>query len=343
MLDELSVTNLGIIESARVEPGPGMVVVTGETGTGKTLLLGALRLLAGAPARSSLIGPHGAETTVEGRLLLDGEELIVTRRVHSRGSRSYINGKMVPARVLAERMDGSMEIVSQHDPLSLTRPNTLRALIDLQLDSPDRVNAYRSAWKRARVLEADAERLGGDLRALERELDLLTYQIGEIDGAGFHIGEDEELARLAQKLGNAEEIQDLLAGARRDLASARDLVGPAVGAVRRVGDLDPAQGTLVEMIEGLDTFITEALATVREEWEAADTDPRALASVNERLAVLGDMRRKYGAGIEEILAFGDSARVRRQEVEGLLERAATIDADRAIAARRLEESGERSP
>ena len=96
MLDELSVTNLGIIASARIAPGPGMVVVSGETGAGKTLLLGALRLLTGAPARSGLIGPHGTEATVEGRFLADGEELIVSRRIHGRGSRSYINGGMGP-------------------------------------------------------------------------------------------------------------------------------------------------------------------------------------------------------------------------------------------------------
>ena len=340
MLDELSVTNLGIIASARVAPGRGMVVVSGETGTGKTLLLGALRLLTGAPARSGLIGPHGAEATVEGRFVLDGEELIVRRRVHTRGSRSYINGAMVPARVLAERLQGSIEIVGQHDPLSLTRPNALRALIDLQLDPSDHVAGYRAAWERARELESAAARLGGDLRALEREEDLLSYQIREIEEAGFCIGEDGELEHLARRLGNAEEIGELLAGVRRDLAAARDRVGPAIGATRQVCDLDPAQESLLELFDGLDAILTETLTATREAWEHIDSDPRALASVNERLAVLGDLRRKYGAGIEEILQFRDTARARHTEVGELLERAATIDADRTAASRRLDEAGE---
>ena len=339
MLDELSVTNLGIIASARIEPGPGMVVVSGETGAGKTLLLGALRLLTGAPARSGLIGPHGTEATVEGRFLVDGKELIVSRRIHGRGSRSYINGGMVPARVLSERLEGSVEIVGQHDPLSLTRPRSLRNLIDLRLESPDHLVVYRSAWNRARELESAAASLGGDLRALEREMGLLTYQIREIEQAGFRIGEDEELEQLANRLGNAEEIRELLAGTRRDLAAARDRVGPAVGAVRRVYDLDPSQDGLLEMLEGLDATITEAMTVTREAWEDIDADPRALASVNERLALLGDLRRKYGAGIAEILTFRDNARGRHAEVEGLLERAATIDADRATASRHLEASG----
>ena len=340
MLDELSVTNLGIIASARVEPGGGMVVVSGETGTGKTLLLGALRLLTGAPARSGLIGPHGAESVVEGRFLLDGEELIVSRRLHGRGSRSYINGAMVPARVLAERLAGSVEIVGQHDPLSLTRPNALRALIDLRLDSPGCAATYRGAWKRTRQLEAAAEQLGGDLRSLEREQDLLTYQIREIEESGFSPGEGEELEHLASRLGNAEEIGELLAGARRDLAAVRDRLGPAVGAIRRVCDLDPDQDGLLEMLEGLDATVAESLTATREAWEDIDTDPRALASVNERLALLGDLRRKYGAGIEEILAFRDTARTRHAEVGELLERATTIDAELAEASGQLDQAGE---
>ena len=93
------------------------------------------------------------------------------------------------------------------------------------------------------------------------------------------------------------------------------------------------------MLEGLDATTTEAMTVTREAWEDIDADPRALASVNERLALLGDLRRKYGAGIEEILAFRDNARGRHAEVEGLLELAATIGADRATASRHLEASG----
>ena len=339
MLDELSVTNLGIIASARVEPGSGMVVVSGESGAGKTLLLGALRLLTGAPARSGLIGPHGSETTVEGRFLLDDGELIASRRIRSGGSRAYINGGMVPARAMAERLDGFVEIVGQHDPLSLTRPSAVRALIDLRLGSSDHLTVYRAAWNRAKELEAAGSELGGDLRALEREQDLLAYQIREIDQAGFRIGEDQELERLAGRLGNAEEIGELLAGARRDLDLARDRIGPAVGALRRVSDLDPSQDGLNEMFEGLDATLTEAVTAAREAWEDIDTDPRALALVNERLALLGDLRRKYGASIEEILTFRDSAGARHAEVGGLLDRAATIDAEREAVSRQLEDAG----
>ena len=339
MLDELAVTNLGIIESARVEPSPGMVVVSGETGTGKTLLLGALRLLTGAPARSTMIGPHGNEATVEGRFVFDDTELIVTRRIHPRGSRSYINGSMVPARILAERLDGLVEIVGQHDPLRLTRPNALRTLLDLRLDSHHHLTGYRAAWKRARELEEAGARLGGDLRSLEREQDLLAYQTREIERAGFRLGEDAELERLSNRLGNAERIVELLGAARLDLGSARDRVGPAVAALQQVCDLDPSQDELLEMLEGLDATLAEAASACREAWEDIDTDPEALTSVNDRLGLLGDLRRKYGPGIEDILAYRESALTRHREVTGLLDRAATLDTDLAAASNELRKAG----
>lgn len=339
MLDELAVTNLGIIASARVETSPGMVVVSGETGTGKTLLLGALRLLTGAPARSSLIGPHGAEATVEGRFVFDDRELIVSRRIHARGSRSYLNGVMVPARRLAEQLEGLVEIVGQHDPLSLTRPNPLRNLIDLRMDSPGYLADYRTAWNRSRELEQEGAQIGGNLQALEREQNLLSYQIREIERAAFRIGEDAELERLANRLANAEQIVTLLGEARRDLRAARDRVGPAVAALRRVRDLDPSQEGVLDMVEGLDAMLSEAVSAAREAREDIGTDPEALTSVNERMALLGDLRRKYGPGIEEILTFSESALARHGEVEGLLERAATIDADRTAASRALRDTG----
>ena len=339
MLDELAVTNLGIIEQARVTPGTGMVVVSGETGAGKTLLLGALRMLVGAPARSAMIGPHGDEATVEGRFILDDAELVISRRIHGRGSRSYINGKMVPARTLVARFDGRVEIVGQHDPLSLTRPKALRTLLDLRLDSPEHLSDYRAAWRRAREIEEIASSPGGDLRALQREQDLLSYQVREIEEADFRIGDDEELERLAHRLGNAEQIVELLSSVRRYLSAARDRVGPAVADLRRVFDLDPSQGDLLEMLEGLDATLTEAVGGAREAWENIDTDPETLAAINDRLTLLGDLRRKYGADIAEILAYRENARIRYGQVTELLDRAASIDRERADAARMLEETG----
>ena len=339
MLDELSVQNLGIIDTARVGFTPGMVVVSGETGAGKTLMLGALRMLTGAPARSALIGPHGEETRVEGRFFLDGEEVVVARSIHPGGSRAYLDGRMVPARALSERLGGEVEIVGQHDPISLTRSRTVRALIDLRLRSGLVLDDYRDAWRALREVQALRAELGGGTRALAREMDLLAYQVGEIDRADFRPGEDEELEMESKRLGNAEEVAELLAEAHRDLSAARDRVGPVVDAGRRVRDLDPARGPLAELVESLEATLTDTLSVTREAWEATEPDPGALARVNQRLNLLGDLRRKYGSDIEEILTFRRRAQTRLAEIEGLVERASQLDAEHATASGHLFEAG----
>nr|MCU0280667.1 DNA repair protein RecN [Acidimicrobiia bacterium] len=138
MLDELLVENLGLIARAAVEPGPGLVAVTGETGAGKTLLLGALRLLRGDAARSDRIGPAGPETRVEGRFVVGDEEIVVARRIEEGRSRAYLNGSMVPLRVVEERLREVVEIVAQHEHVALGREAAVRPLVDTALDAAGR-------------------------------------------------------------------------------------------------------------------------------------------------------------------------------------------------------------
>ena len=198
MLDELSVSNLGIIADATLEPGAGLVVVTGETGAGKTLLLGALQLLIGEPARRDQVGPEGDELRVEGRFQwVDGEH-VAARRVSREGrSRAYVDGAMVPAKALSTKTDGLVEIVAQHDHLALASAAGVRAMIDGALDAAGQKTLadYRIAWERLVGLRHESELLGGDRRALERELDMVRFQAEEIADAGFAAGDDKQSGR----------------------------------------------------------------------------------------------------------------------------------------------------
>ena len=339
MLDELSITNLGIISSTRLEPGPGIVVVTGETGAGKTMLLGALRLLIGSAARSDLIGPDGDEAFVEGRFLFGDDELVVARRVTEGRSRAYLDGSMVAARALGDRLDPKVEIVGQHDQLSLTRPAEVRRLVDRRLRSPTAGADYRTAWERVTELRHAQQQLGGDRRALERERDLVAFQAQEIDDAGFEPGDDIGLEHRASRLGNAERIGELLAGARHALDTARRGTGDAIASLRPAAELDRSLQPLTDLAEGLDAELAEAVAALRDAAEATETDPEALSVVEQRLTLLGDLRRKYGAGLEEILAFRDEASARHLELTEVLDRAATVDSDLAAATDVLDKAG----
>ncbi|HHC07771.1 MAG TPA: DNA repair protein RecN [Actinobacteria bacterium] len=335
MLDELHVRNLGLIAEATIEPGPGLVVVTGETGTGKTLLLGALRLLGGEPARRDLVGPAAREALVEGRFLLGTEEVTLTRRIGQERSRAYRDGAMVPVKALAATTGELVEIVGQHDHLRLLDRAGVLALVDGALDDEGRAARvrYAEAWEHLVAVRARAALLGGDRRALERELDVLRFQIAEIDAAGFSPGDDEELTTRADRLRNAEALAahlDATAAALGDEGAALGLEA-AAKELAAAARLDPSLGALVERLDVVAELLAEVVADLGRIRLDLDHEPAALAEVEERIARLGDLRRKYGDTLDEILAFADEARVRADELTGLLDEADRIGDDLAEA------------
>lgn len=337
MIDELVVHNLGVIDEARLEPSDGLTVVSGETGTGKTLLLGALRLILGGEARSRLVGPHGDEATAEGRFFTaEGTEVAASRRLPRDGrSRAYLDGSISSARALEESVAGLVDIVGQHDHLTLTRPAAVRRLLDGALDHEGReaAAAYQEAWRALADAEEARGRLGGDLSSVMRELDLVSFQSEEIAGAALTDGEDHDLQRRADRLQNADEIAHLLGSAVDSLRAARDAAGESVSAVRRAARLDRSFEELSATLDGLADGLEAAALDVRSAAEDVESDPGSLAEIEERLTTIGDLRRKYGKTVSEILEFGAAANRRRAELESLLERAQVIDEEVEISAR----------
>jgi DNA repair protein RecN (Recombination protein N) len=330
MLDELVVDNLGLIAHAHVEPGPGLVAVTGETGAGKTLLLGALRLLRGDPAHRDRIGPSGGEARVEGRFVLGGDEVVVGRRLSASRSRAYLDGSMVPAGVLEERFGGLVEIVAQHEHVALGRETAVRRLVDSGLDDAGEaaLAEYRAAWEHLGTLAAERDALGGDQRALERELDLVTHQTREIEAASPQPGEDSDLAATLQRLRHATEIAEALAAAHRALAeedAAADRLGTAERLVARVATHDPSLEPLARRLAAASSEIAELVVDLRRAGDDIAFDPEALQTAEERLALLSSLRRKYGETLEEVIGFGRASASRAAELSRLLERADVLD------------------
>lgn len=338
MLDELIVENLGVIERAEFRPDGGLVVITGETGAGKTLLLGALRLLMGDAADARAVGPFGEGTVVGGRWILQGEEMAVTRRIPRMGrSRGYLDGMVASAATLSEAVASLVEIIGQQEHLRLRRPGQVREMLDGALDEEGMkaMESYQKSWEERRRLEGVRAELGGGRAALERELDMVSFQAREIEAAGFSPGDDGRLISDVRRLRNREALRGHLSRAGEFLAAARDALGETSGEVNAALALDPDLEELMAVVDSAEQLMEDAAYQAEGAAESLDADAGTLEKLERRLSVLGDLRRKYGSTLEEVLEFGARARRRREEIGEMLLTADDLEADLAAAEREV--------
>ena len=328
MLSHLRVRNLGVLEDASIDPGPGFTVITGETGAGKTLLLGALRLLVGEKAKQTAVGPFAEEATSEGLFEEGDAEFGVTRVVPRDGkSRAYLDGNLVAAGVLEEKVGAMVELVGQHDQMLLRRSQSVLGLVDGALDEQGaRTRArYEETWSRHRSALDDQRRLGGDRMALERELDLVRYQANEIAVAGLDMGDDQRLESMMTRLRNTELMRENLAAATDELESAAENTGSVVSRLRKLATVDAGLGEQLSAAETLGDLTHDLLSGVRDLAESANDDPQQLELLEQRLTSLGELKRKYGKTLREVLEFGSDALRRVGELEELLDKASGIE------------------
>lgn len=325
---------MGVLADASVDPSPGFTVITGETGAGKTLLIGGLRLVLGERSDQSIVGAAADSAQADGLFDEGDHELGVSRIVRSGGkSRAHLDGSLVSAATLTERVGERVEIVGQHDQLRLRRADHAMTLLDAALDSSglESLEGYRDAWNSLHVLLERRELVGGDEMALRRELDLVTHQANEIEQAGLEPGCDIAAENEASRLRNSEEILEHLAEASRLAESVGDQAGEAVSHLRKVFELDPGAKDLVAQSDSVFADVVEMSSALRSHRDLVDSEPEALAKLDQRLNSIGDLKRKYGRSIEEILEFQTVAASRVEELTSLLSEAGEIEAklDRA--------------
>jgi DNA repair protein RecN (Recombination protein N) len=326
MLAELRVAQLGVIEDLTVVLGPGMTVLTGETGAGKTLIVDAISLLLGGRGDATLVRPGADEAEVQGRFLraTDDTELVLSRVIPASGrGRAYIDGRLASGPQLAEIGGRLVDIHGQHGHQSLLQPAAQRAALDAGGDIS--TEDVAGARRKERELEAARARLGGDARARARELDLLRYQVDELDAAELDSPtEDDELRDEEEWLSDASALRRAAASVAEALAGDDGIVdqlGALVVAVAGPAPLAPLHDRLRSLQAELSDVATEA----RTGAEAFEDNPDRLAAVGARRRVLTDLRRKYGDALADVMAFRDRARAQISELEDHDRRAATID------------------
>lgn len=334
MLDHLRVANLGVLEDAAIDPSPGFTVITGETGAGKTLLLGGLRLILGGKPDPGAVGPYQDTAQVDGLFAVDEEEIGATRVVPRTGrSRAHLEGAIVSAATLGERLGSMVEIVGQHDQLSITRTSHLIDLIDGVLDAEGARarDDYLTAWSTLQDALQRQRQLGGDQIALARELDLTRHQANEISAAGLEAGLDTQLEADVSRLRNVEEIREHLAETVRIADSMAEMAGELVSRLRKAAGLAPDLAGLASEADGVAAALSELNRDSRDAAEGLEADPERLNEMEDRLTAIGDLKRKYGKTLEEVIAFGEDARGKADELESLLNDADRIDAEVSAA------------
>jgi DNA repair protein RecN (Recombination protein N) len=333
MLLELHIAGLGVIDDVTLELAPGLNVLTGETGAGKTVVTVGLALVLGRRARSGLVrrdvdkarvearfGVDGGETGSVGEWAEDGE-LVLARTVSEDGrSTARAGGQLSPLSTLAELGAGLVEVHGQHQTQRLLSPSAHLGFLDrfCGVEHITRLARYREVHAALREARSRLAGLDEETREREREKDLLAYQVREIEAAGVRPGEVADLEAEESRLAHGEGIRDLLATARGALSEeggGADALQEARTAVSEAAAVDPGLEELAGRLGSLAEEVADAAVAVRDRAESVELDPGRLEEVRARIAAIRGLERKYGDGEEEVLAFLDRARRRLDEVD----------------------------
>ncbi|MEI7059180.1 DNA repair protein RecN [Nocardioides sp. CCNWLW239] len=365
MLEEIRISGLGIIESSTLELGPGLTVVTGETGAGKTMIVTALGLLLGGRGDAGSVRKGKKAARVEGVIdarslpgVIDATEeaggeveegrVLVARTVAAEGrARAYVGGATVPVATLGSVTSPLVAVHGQSDQHRLLQPRAQR-------DSLDRFGgeavakllaAYADIHAELQKVERELDEVTTHARERAQEADLLRFGLGEVEEVSPEPGEDLTLAQEEEKLGYADTLRTASEQAREALSSevdAPDALG-AISAARQaldgVRDHDPDAASLADRLAEVSYLLTDLAADVASYATAIETDPARLSAVSERRAALTALTRKYGETIDEVLAWAETGAKRLLELDSDDDRIEELRAERTRLRAALTEAG----
>lgn len=352
MIEEIRIADLGVIGAADVTLGPGLTVLTGETGAGKTMVLTALSLLLGSKADPATVRTGAAAASVEGRVVLtpghpvleraaeaggdvdDDGSLLLVRTVSaavdggSGRSRAIVGGRSVPQAVLGELAQALVTVHGQADQARLRSSAHQRAALDA-FAGPEHaavLAAYREAWTERTGVRAELDELVARAQDRTREAELLRLGLAELERVDPQPGEDLDLATEEERLAHAEELRVAAAGAHAaiagdtdggaELASAAALVEQARRALDHVAAHDRTLAELSARVADVGFALADVAAELSSYAEDLQADPRRLEVVNQRRAELATLTRAYGSDVAEVLEWARTAGLRLLELDG---------------------------
>ena len=373
MLTELRIENFAIIEQLDVQFESGLITFTGETGAGKSIIIDAVETVLGGRAEATQVRsgaeranveavfriPNGTrpdlQTILEREDLFDEPDILnLGREIRTNGRNvARVNGRSVSAGLLRELGEFLIDIHGQSEHLSLLRVNQHLGLLDRYASTDpknplqEQLNGYQQTYKRLQAVRGELAELLRAERDAAREADMLTYQIKEIEGARLRPGEEETLREERNRLANAEGLATLTQEALVALdegtvesPAVTDLLGRVTDTMASLARLDPSQAVVYEQSQALFENLSELARNLRAYLETIEFNPKRLDQVEERLALLNTLKRKYGDSISGVLDFAANARSQLETITHAAERIQELEGEQENLLAQLGQQGQ---
>lgn len=350
MLSSLQIENVAVIQKAEVHFEPGLNVLTGETGAGKSILIDSINAILGNRTSKDLVRTGAAKAVIRAAFeqvpsaVLDkleqsgyerSEALLLSREITAEGKSSCrINGMPATAAVLRDLCGGLININGQHDSVGLLNPAHHLGILDDYAQNRTVFQDYYTLYRKLVQVKRELDALITDEAEKQRKIDLLQYQVQEIEDAGLTAGEEQTLENRRKVLSNASAIRDRLAqsyallSGSDDAAGAVDLLGEASNAVDAAAQLDLALSAAAGQLLDLYYNAKDVAADLIGRLDAYDTNDAELDEVEQRLDLLYRLKRKYGSTVEDVIAFGQKAREELDNIQHSQQRYDTLQAEK---------------
>lgn len=366
MLSELHIQNFAIIDKLDLRFGPGLIILTGETGAGKSIILDAVVMLIGGKADTTFVRTDAEAAFVEGVFHLKGPErdavheilnrealmddpnyVVLMREVRREGrSVARINGRTANVGLLKEIGALLVDIHGQAEHLSLLDPRAHLGLLDRYADVAKPLNDYRQTYHSLLALRNELNSLRKAQADADRRVEMLTYQAEEIESAKLQVGEDEELKKERDRLANAESLAQnaqealaILEEGSPDTPAASDLIGQAAQALAALAKIDAGQSEMSNQAEVMLDTLSDIIHDLRDYLEEIEFNPKRLDEVEERLDLIRSLTRKYGGSIPAVIAYGADAQKQLETITGAADRINELEMQEATLLEKLSKQG----